>query len=99
MSAVAFDPGGCRFALGVFQYSAGVAAQPGYRIVRVQFRKPVPIDEGFRRIERIIQSANRPLSAFCACELRSPALFRKVASLRSTGPTSVRCSAGRFSMA
>jgi hypothetical protein len=75
MSAVAFDPGGYRFAPGVFQYSAGVAAQPGHRIVRVQFRKPVALDEGFLRIERMIQSANRPLTAFCACELRSPAPF------------------------
>jgi hypothetical protein len=75
MSAVAFDPGGYRFAPGVFQYSAGVAAQPGYRIVRVQFRRPVALDEGFHRIERMIQSADRPLTAFCACELRSPAPF------------------------
>jgi hypothetical protein len=75
MSAVAFDAGGYRFAPGVFQYSAGVAAQPGYRMVRVRFRKPVALDEGFHRIEGIIQSVNRPLTAFCACELRSPAPF------------------------
>ena len=75
MSAVAFEPGGYRFARGVFQYSAGVAAMPGHRIVRVQFRKPVALDEGFRRIEQIIGAAERPLTAFCACELRSPAPF------------------------
>ena len=75
MSAVAFEPGGYRFAKGVFQYSAGVAAMPGHRIVRVQFRKPVALDEGFRRIEQIISAAGRPLTAFCACELRSPAPF------------------------
>ena len=75
MSAVAFEPGGYRFARGVFQYSAGVAAMPGHRIVRVQFRKPVALDEGFRRIEQIIGAAGRPLTAFCACELRSPAPF------------------------
>ena len=60
---------------GVFQYSAGVAAMPGHRIVRVQFRRPVALDEGFRRIEQIIGAAGRPLTAFCACELRSPAPF------------------------
>ena len=48
---------------------------PGYRIVRVQYRRPVPLDEGFDRIERIITAAGRPLTAFCACELRSPAPF------------------------
>ena len=75
MSALAFEPGGYQFAKGVFQYSAGVAAMPGHRIVRVQFRKPVALDNGFRRIEQIISAAGRPLTAFCACELRSPAPF------------------------
>ena len=75
MSALAFESGGYRFAPGVFQYSAGVAAQPGYRIVRVRFRNPVALDEGFRRIEQIITAADRPLTSFCACEMRSPAPF------------------------
>ncbi len=75
MPADTFQPGGYRFAKGVFQYSAGVAAMPGHRIVRVQFRKPMALDEGFRRIEQIIGAAGRPLTAFCACELRSPAPF------------------------
>jgi hypothetical protein len=75
MSASTFEPGGYRFALGVFQYSAGVAAEPGHRIVRVRFRKPVPLPEGFSRIEQVITAAGRPLTAFCACELRSPAPF------------------------
>src|SRR5262245_29671640 len=73
MAAPAFEPGGYRFVKGVFQYSAGVAALKGYRIVRVQYRRPVPLDEGFGRIEQIIAAAGRPLTAFCACELRSPA--------------------------
>jgi hypothetical protein len=75
MAALAFEPGGYRFVQGVFQYSAGVAAMPGYRIVRVQFRRPVPLDDGFGRIEQIIRAAGRPLTAFCAGELRSPAPF------------------------
>lgn len=75
MAALAFEPGGYRFVQGVFQYSAGVAAMPGYRIVRVQFRRPVPLDDGFGRIEQIIRAAGRPLTAFCASELRSPAPF------------------------
>ena len=75
MAVLPFDRGGYRFVEGVFQYSAGVAAEPGHRIVRVQFRRPMPLEEGFRRIESIIGAAARPLTAFCACELRSPAPF------------------------
>jgi hypothetical protein len=75
MPVLPFERGGYRFVEGVFQYSAGVAAEPGHRIVRVQFRRPVPLEEGFRRIEKIIGATSRPLTAFCACELRSPAQF------------------------
>jgi hypothetical protein len=73
--AVDFAAGGYRFLPGVFQYSGGAAAQPGHAIERVRFRAPVPLAEGFARIERIIGAAGRPLTAFCACELRSPAPF------------------------
>lgn len=74
-STNAFAPGNYRFIPGVFQYSAGVVADPGYRIERVRFARPVPLAEGFRRAEDIITAAGRPLTAFCACELRSPAPF------------------------
>jgi hypothetical protein len=68
-----FAPGGYRFIKGVFQYSAGVTALPGFRIERVRFAAPVPLSEGFARISTIIAAAGRPASAFCACELRAPA--------------------------
>jgi ribonuclease HI len=73
--AVNFAAGGYRFLPSVFQYSAGVAALPGHAIERVRFRAPVPLAEGFARIEQLITAAGRPLTAFCACELRSPAPF------------------------
>ena len=73
--AVDFAAGGYRFLPGVFQYSGGAAALPGHAIERVRFRAPVPLAEGFARIERIIGAAGRSLTAFCACELRSPAPF------------------------
>ena len=73
--AVDFSAGGFRFLPSVFQFSAGVAALPGYAIERVQFRAPVPLKQGFERIERLITQAGRPLTSFCACELRSPAPF------------------------
>jgi len=70
-----FNQGGYRFIPSVFQYSGGVVAGDGYSIVRVRLTKPIPFSEGFQRIEKIIKAAGRPLNAFCACELRSPAPF------------------------
>jgi hypothetical protein len=70
-----FAPGGYRFIPGVFQYSGGAAAEHGFSIERVTFRNPVPLVQGFKRVEEIIKARGRPLTAFCACELRSPAPF------------------------
>ena len=70
-----FTPGGYRYIPAVFQYSGGVAAEPGLAIERVTFAKPVPLAQGFREAGRVIKAAGRPLAAFCACELRSPAQF------------------------
>jgi hypothetical protein len=75
MTAVDFTPGNYRFVPSVFQYSAGAAALPGYHVERVMFRKPVPLKQGFEQIAGIIKAAGRPLTSFCACELRSPAPF------------------------
>lgn len=74
-STIDVPNGGYSFIPGVFQYSAGVAALPGFRIERVRFSRPVPLREGFDRIARTLAAAGRPPSAFCACELRSPAPF------------------------
>ena len=70
-----FQPGGYRYVRGPFQYSGGVAAEPGYAIERVRFRKPLPLDDGFRAIEMHLTTLGRPFTAFCACELRSPTPF------------------------
>jgi hypothetical protein len=70
-----FKPGGYRFIPGGFQFSGGVAAGSGFEIRRCRFRAPVPLMKGFARIESIITAAGRPLTAFCACELRSPGQF------------------------
>ena len=70
-----FSAGNYRFIPAVFQYSGGVAANPGYEIERVRFDRPVPLAEGFAQIAKYIQAAGRPLTSFCACELRSPAAF------------------------
>jgi hypothetical protein len=76
MAAVeAFKPGGYRFIPGGFQFSGGVAADVGYEIKRYRFRTPVRLADGFAQIEAIVKDAGRPLTAFCACELRSPGQF------------------------
>lgn len=66
---------GYRYIEGVSQYSAGVAALPGYEIVPVRFRRVVPLADGFAEVEAYLRRNARPLSAFCACELRSPEPF------------------------
>jgi hypothetical protein len=71
----AFAAGGYRYIPAVFQYSGGVAAEPGFEIVRFRFRQALALSQGFARIEDVIREAGRPLTAFCACELRSPAPF------------------------
>lgn len=73
MTAVSeFTPGGYKYIPSVFQYSAGVTALPGYAIERIRFQTPVPIAKGFELIAQYITDRGRPLTAFCACELRSP---------------------------
>lgn len=70
-----FTQGGFRYVNGVFQYSCGVAALPGFAIERVRFFRPVPLAEGFAAIEAHIKALGRPMVAFCDCELRSPEPF------------------------
>ncbi|HYP59498.1 MAG TPA: hypothetical protein VEQ36_03645 [Thermomicrobiales bacterium] len=70
-----FEPGGYRYIEGVFQYSAGVAAESGYAIVRARLARPLPLLEGFAAVESHLAAIDRPTTAFCACELRSPEPF------------------------
>ncbi|WP_211844257.1 2-amino-5-chloromuconate deaminase CnbZ [Neoroseomonas eburnea] len=75
MDTIAIPAAGYRFIPAVMQYSAGVAALPGYRLERARFADPVPLAEGWRRIAAFLDSIGRPRIAFAACELRSPAPF------------------------
>lgn len=70
-----FREGGYRFIKAVFQYSGGIAAEPGFEIVRARLARPLALEQGFEAIEAHLKTAGRPLAAFCACELRSPAPF------------------------
>ena len=75
METEIFIKGNYRFIRGPFQYSGGVSAEPGYCIERTKFRKPLPINIGFKSIADYLIGIGRPLTALCACELRSPAPF------------------------
>jgi hypothetical protein len=75
MATAPFPAGGYRYIPGPFQYSAGVAAEPGFAIERVRFAKLLPLAEGFAAVEAYLAGIGRPITAFCACELRSPAQF------------------------
>ncbi|MCK8785438.1 hypothetical protein M0638_13695 [Roseomonas sp. NAR14] len=74
-STLPVPEGGYRFIPAVYQYSGGVAAEPGFRIERVRFAEPVPVEAGFAAIAALLEAAGRPKAAFCACELRSPEPF------------------------
>ncbi len=76
-----FPAGNYRFIPAVFQYSSGAAAGPGFEIERVRFDRLLPLAEGFARAAQYIRSAGRPLTSFCACELRSPAAFTEAGFL------------------
>ena len=72
---IPFPDGGFAFLSGVFPYSQGVKALPGFAIERARFATPVPVAEGFRRIASYLERLGRPKTALCACELRSPRPF------------------------
>ena len=72
MSAVAvFQAGNYRYIKAVFQYSGGVAAEPGFEIERARFFKPLPLADAFVAVEAHLKNIGRPVTAFAACELRS----------------------------
>ena len=72
---VVFQPGSYRYISAFFQYSGGVAAEPGFEIERARLARPVPVAEGFQLVEAHLKALGRPTTAFAACELRSPAPF------------------------
>lgn len=70
-----FAPGNYRYIPAVFQYSGGVAAEPGYDIERARFFTALPLTQAFAAVEAHLARINRPLTAFAACELRSATPF------------------------
>lgn len=74
-STTVFAAGGYRYLPSVFQYSGGVAAEPGFALERVRFIHPLPMAEAFAAVEAHLAKVGRPTTAFAQCELRSPDPF------------------------
>jgi hypothetical protein len=72
---IAFREGGYRYIKAVFQYSSGVAAEPGFEIERARLRDPLPLLEGFSLVEKHLKANGIATTSFCGCELRTPAPF------------------------
>lgn len=72
---IPFADGGYAFLKGVFPYSQGVCALPGFAIERLRFARPLPVAAGFAAIEAHLKAIGRPRTALCAAELRSPKPF------------------------
>jgi hypothetical protein len=58
-------------------FSAGVAAEPGFQIVRAHAPHDTPLGKGFRLIEETLRGSGRPVAALCALELRVPKPFNR----------------------
>jgi hypothetical protein len=58
------------FLPGIAPFSAGAVAVPGYQVVHVTLRRPLPYKKGFQLIDAHLRAENRPRQALCAIELR-----------------------------
>jgi len=68
---IVFKSGGYRYIKAGFQFSSGVAAEPGFAIERARLARPLPLKAGFGAVEAHLAALGRPSTAFAACELRS----------------------------
>lgn len=75
MLLVDHPTGNYRFLPGILPYSCGVVSQPGFEIVHVALQEPIPYLAGFTNVAAFLDRENRPKTALCAMELRSPRPF------------------------
>lgn len=75
MDVQVFEAGGYRYIKAFFQYSGGIAAEPGYEIERARFAKPLRLNDAYAAVAAHLEALGRPSTAFAACELRSPKPF------------------------
>ncbi|MFC5747437.1 hypothetical protein [Actinomadura rugatobispora] len=64
--------GGYAYVPGLSFASQGVAALPGFTIVRAVLPRPLPLAAGFAAVERRLADEGRPPAALCGLELRMP---------------------------
>ena len=67
--------GGYRYMPGISAFSCGTVAMGRHEIVHVTLAAPVPWRDGFARIDRHLAEQQRPRTALCGIELRSPQPF------------------------
>ena len=67
--------GDYRYLPGISAFSCGAVARPGHEIVHATLAAPVPWRAGFARIAQHLAEQQRPRTALCGIELRSPAPF------------------------
>lgn len=74
-SLVDHPTGGYRFLPGIAPYSRGVVAAEGHELVRIVFRSPPPYRVGLDLARSLLEAQDRPPTALCSVELRSPRPF------------------------
>ena len=52
-----------------------MAAEAGYEIERARFATTLPLAAAYAAVEAHLKARGRPMTAFAACELRSPEPF------------------------
>src|SRR5512135_25152 len=72
---IGIPAGGYAYLEGVYPYSQGVVARPGFAIERARLARPLPLAQGFAAIAGHLSALGRPRTALCATELRSPRPF------------------------
>jgi hypothetical protein len=79
MALMQNQAGGYQFLPGSNAFSSGIVALPGFEVVRVHLRHPLPYQRGFDLIVRHLETQGRSRAALCAIELRTPKPFSFVA--------------------
>ena len=67
------NPGrGYSFLEGIYPYSSGVVANPGFEIVHVTLNTWLPWQDGMQQARRFVESEGGGVEQLCAFELRCP---------------------------
>src|SRR5580704_10104733 len=90
-----FPAGGYRFISHQFQYSGGVAAEPGFRIERARFARSMPLADGFDATEAYLAGIGRSPTAFCACGSMPPCMAGSMV-FDETGPARAAANQSRI---